>query len=256
MASWAAKRRFLYISLALAALLILAAVPVFFLVYKVPTCSDGRQNQGEFGVDCGGPCERLCRLQALQPLVLWSRSFRVGEGVYNALAVIENPNLDRAASGVPYLFRFYDEEGILIAERAGETDIAPAGLLPVFEGAVVVNQRRVVRTTFEFTEDPLWRVSPVARPSIVRAVSTKLASASSSPRLTAVIRNTSLEAIPPFDIVVVLSGADGNAVAVSRTLVDGLPAEGDATVVFSWREPLPPIAKIDLMPRLFAGVHY
>src|SRR5689334_8843952 len=44
-------------------LLILLSVPVFFFAAcnkddddDTPTCNDGIQNQGETGVDCGGPC--------------------------------------------------------------------------------------------------------------------------------------------------------------------------------------------------------
>ena len=37
-----------------------------FLFYKVflehsPTCFDGIQNQGEIGIDCEGPCEKICQ---------------------------------------------------------------------------------------------------------------------------------------------------------------------------------------------------
>jgi hypothetical protein len=34
--------------------------PVLNLCYAAPTCSDGIQDQGEQGVDCGGPCPKEC----------------------------------------------------------------------------------------------------------------------------------------------------------------------------------------------------
>lgn len=37
-----------------------AEQPKLHVCYTAPTCSDGLQNQGERGVDCGGPCGKEC----------------------------------------------------------------------------------------------------------------------------------------------------------------------------------------------------
>ena len=39
---------------------VLAARPKLGICYIPPTCTDGAQNQGEGGIDCGGPCPNAC----------------------------------------------------------------------------------------------------------------------------------------------------------------------------------------------------
>ena len=91
---------------------------VFLLIfYDKPTCFDGKQNQDESGVDCGGVCEKVCSFQAVKPNIIWSRSFKVSEGIYNAIAYIENPNIRAEAFAVPYVFKIFDERNILISEK-------------------------------------------------------------------------------------------------------------------------------------------
>jgi hypothetical protein len=47
-----------------------AAMPACVAACNGPTCSDGLQNQGEAGVDCGGPCAHAC-----PGSLLWSKAF-------------------------------------------------------------------------------------------------------------------------------------------------------------------------------------
>ena len=86
MLSWGAKRKIL-IALVVCAI---AAAGIFWYVahsvYRPPSCTDGKKNQGEAGVDCGGPCARLCKVVSLPPIVHWQRAFPVTESVYNVVA--------------------------------------------------------------------------------------------------------------------------------------------------------------------------
>ena len=65
---------------------------VWPIVNQAPTCTDGKQNGDELGVDCGGGCVDFCSNQITMPTVLWSRAFPVTTNVYNATAYIENKN--------------------------------------------------------------------------------------------------------------------------------------------------------------------
>jgi hypothetical protein len=72
-----------------------------------PSCFDGRQNQGELGVDCGGPCQP-CEIQTLTPLqISWLKNFPVDKNTIIA-AEIKNPNLNWGAENFSYTFRLYD----------------------------------------------------------------------------------------------------------------------------------------------------
>ena len=46
----------------------------------------------EAGVDCGSVCGVMCAVQPVPLLPLWTRTFPVSEGVYAAVAYVENQN--------------------------------------------------------------------------------------------------------------------------------------------------------------------
>jgi hypothetical protein len=82
MSSWASRRRRLYFEGALGTFTLIV-VAIWFLNLERPTCFDGRNNQDELGVDCGGSCAIFCPAQVLGPVVRWSRMFEVTTGLYN-----------------------------------------------------------------------------------------------------------------------------------------------------------------------------
>ena len=90
--TWAGKRQLLILgSIAIVCIIILFPI-VKPIIAPTPTCFDGKQNQGELGVDCSGPCQKICLAEALPVRVLWVRPFKVAEGVYSGVAYVSNPN--------------------------------------------------------------------------------------------------------------------------------------------------------------------
>ena len=98
---WSTKRQLLIVFILLATFL--AALAFFALPYilKAPTCSDKKQNGGESGIDCGGPCVKLCLSQVNDLKVIWQRAFKVTSGAYDVLAYVTNQNYD---AGIKRLF--------------------------------------------------------------------------------------------------------------------------------------------------------
>ena len=124
MSSWGRSRQLAYLFTILAVMAVVAA----FLTWRywpTPTCFDGRQNGTETGVDCGGGCEQVCRAQAVELKILWSRVFEVTHGVYTAAAMVENANLDAGVAVLPYSFRLVDENNLLVTFRQGKTYANP-----------------------------------------------------------------------------------------------------------------------------------
>ena len=123
--SWAGRRRILYGSGVVLFFILVIGIPTFLFMYEKPTCFDGVQNQDELGVDIGGPCALLHSSQVQNIAILWSRSFEVVPGLYNAVAQIDNPNFSAGAIDVPYSIKLFDSNSILISERKGRTYISP-----------------------------------------------------------------------------------------------------------------------------------
>lgn len=209
------------------------ALPTFLAVYEAPSCSDGRQNQKELGVDCGGPCSILCNAQALSPIVLWQREFKGNAGTYNALAYIENPNLDSSAKNVPYLFTFYDDRGVNIYEREGRTDIPANKIFPIFEDRLEIKERVPAKVTFEFTRSPIWEVDK-RQPLDIRVSNQSLLEDRSFPRVVATVENKSTTPLYDVSVIAIVYDSNDNAVNASRTIIDMLDKNSKEDVVFTW----------------------
>lgn len=248
--SWSTKRKFGFFSLFLLFLALIVGAPIFLSIYERPTCEDGRMNQGERGVDCGGPCIRLCPADFSTPKILWAHSSRVVPGVYNVMAYGENPNQSVALSSIRYLFKLYDAEGILVAEKRGSGSIPPAGRFALFEGGIRTGERVPVRTTFEFIDDFEW--IPARPLDEISIVSVDIDSDTSISRAEARVRNgyvnTTLRDLDAFFIVY---DRNGNRLAFSKTRLDSFSPKTEETLTFTWPEPIDPsFVKTEL---LFSG---
>ncbi len=218
-------------------LVLVLAVSLPFLISLVPnpSCTDGKQNQNERGVDCGGPCTKVC-VQDVAPVAnLWTRPFKVAEGVYSIVAFVSNPNTDVLARNVPYDMKLYDKKNILIAERRGVTDILPKSDFPIFEGGIQTNKAEVGEAFFEFSETPVWEKVQKEQPKI--SVGAPNVTTEGSPKVVVSIRNESYEALKNVPIDVVVFNKEGNALGASETTVDSLKKNESAEVVFTWLLP-------------------
>ncbi|MEK7162980.1 MAG: hypothetical protein AAB696_01700 [Patescibacteria group bacterium] len=95
---------------------------IIFVVYLIwfkpaPTCFDGRQNQNETGIDCGGSCS-ACEIKTLQtPETSWIKYFPADNQTIIA-AEIKNPNLNYGADSFSYIIDIYDHKGAKIKSLA------------------------------------------------------------------------------------------------------------------------------------------
>ena len=248
---WALKRQILYSTIVIIFLGTIGFLIAYPYINVAPTCTDGKQNGTETGVDCGGSCMKACTIQVDQVSVLWSRAFEVVPGRYNAVAYLENHNENTAVYKISYRFRFADKDNVYIGKREGETYVPPKGKFAVFEGAIDLGSSVPVYTTFQFTEEPIWvSVSKEEVNQLKVFVSDiKLENENTVPKLSAVVKNDSLYRIPEVSFVVILYDALGNAVSASHTYLDVLQGGESADLNFTWREPITtPIVAKEIIP--------
>lgn len=231
--SWSSKRKSLFGYGFLLVVLLVVGIPLFKIFYIAPTCFDGRQNQNETGVDCGGKCARVCASAFFSPHVKWTQVDRISKGTYNVGAYIENPNLDGAASNVEYLFKLYDKSAHLIGERRGSVYLPAHKNTLVFESGIQTGESLPGPVTFEFTKPIEWEKTSFQNDGII--VSNKdFKSDKNISTLTATLKNTTLEDYQPFYVYAVLYGVDGNQIGFSRTKTDGLKRGSTANIEFTW----------------------
>jgi len=233
MASWSQRRKLIYSSGVTIVLLVLIGVPTFLYFYKAPTCFDGIQDGNETGVDCGGSCQRLCQNSFLVPVVAWTRLESVSPSLYNVATYIQNLNINAVALSVPYHVIVYDNQGIEITEYAGNVTLPPHRNTLAFNGAVNMGKRVPAKALFEFTQSPNWQTA--ADPLAALTIGDKKYSEDSNgTSLLVTLNNTSVNQISTTDVYVVLYDKDGNALGFSKTVVDGVPANGSIVAPFTW----------------------
>lgn len=237
--NWATRRQLFYASIAIAVVAFFAYLIIAPYFNKIPTCTDGKQNGTETGIDCGGKCPIACYSEVDQISVIWARAFRVVPGRYNAVAYLTNHNPTAAVQKVSYRFRFADKDNVYIGKRDGETFIPPGGNFAIFEPAIDLGNSIPVYTSFEFTETPIWiKVSnDLINQAKILVSEIKLENENTSPKLFATARNNSLFRIPEVSFVVILYDASGNAVNASHTYVDVFTKEENVNLSFTWPEP-------------------
>ena len=213
--------------------IIIISIVFFVWWYEKPTCFDLNQNGDEVGIDCGGSCQILCSSQALDPVVLWNRSFEVYPGVYNLVAYVENPNIASEVSYATYLFKVYDKDNNIITERKGVTSIPQRKTFVIFEGTVRTSGTIPARISFEFINNLEWsRVDTTE--TAISVESAILTGTNNTPRVDVVLKNEDFESFQEVEVSVVVFDSENNAIQASRTIVEDLMRGQEKKIVFTW----------------------
>jgi hypothetical protein len=237
--TWGQKRQVTIIGGILLIILGITAAILYPILFKEPTCSDGKQNGRETGVDCGVACGVLCPFEVRDPVVKWARTFPVTSDVWSAAAYIENQNTNAGAKELQYQFKLYDKDRVFITERYGKTFIAPNQRTVVFEGGIKVGTRLPSYATFTIVEKPSWYVTDPRFAGITLSPTEQaLQDTDTKPRFTALIENMSdLYTVKNTDVIVVVFDDKDNAIGVSKTYLDTLRPHAKTQVYFTWQAP-------------------
>ena len=250
--SWVQRRKTTYVVSILFIFVIVLAIILFSTFNKAPSCSDGTQNQGELGIDCGGPCVNLCRAQFSDPVVIWGPRWSkvLSSGMYNFLTYIQNPNIGVGAYNAQYNFKVYDKNNILLYQKTGTTYLPPNNNFVIFEDNISLNDKVPARTEFKFIGNPVWQKIE-NQESNITAVSKNLTNEDTKPKLFVTMRNSTLNPISDIEEVAILYDINGNAIAFSKTKIDSIDADGTADIVFTWPEPfLGKIVRVDIVSKV------
>lgn len=230
--SWAAKKQLTYLLIFLIALV--GLVSAVWLKITAPSCTDGKQNQDEKGVDCGGSCAKECLGEIKDLAVLWSKPLQVAGSHYDAVALVENRNLFLSAKSVKYQFKFYDDRNILIASRQGEIFVNPGQKFAIFENNIDVGARKSAKAFLEFQKNINWEIYKGENLGLV--VTKKEYQDSPRPSIFATLENKTLADIKGFYAVAIIYADDGNAIAASATKIGEIKGGASADIFFTWPE--------------------
>lgn len=248
--SWAARRRFTILFIIGTAAFGFLAVVLAATFYKAPSCADLTKNQDEEGIDCGGSCPYLCTAQVQPPTVLFTKAITNASGRTDVIALVENKNASAAVKNVPYRISLYGADRLLLQEVTGTLDLPPGATEPVYVPGIVSGKQKVGSAFLSIDASSLRWFSVTTDPRIVPSVSnTKQGGTTSSPRIDAILANPSVIDMNNVQAVVLVRDARGEVIASSGTIVQSIPAQGQATATFTWNNEFPGIpASIEVVP--------
>lgn len=234
---WAFMRRLQY-GAGYAIVLSLLLTPVYFsFFYAEPTCFDNSRNGGEEGVDCGGACDKVCAFTTEEPKVLWTKAFRISEGIYNVVSYVENRNIGVGAKNVPYTISVYDKKGSILTSVKGTTGLPPDSVYPIFAGRVAVGKTEVASAVLVLDPIDTWERMEYGREQFT-VLSRTLTGADYIPRLNATLYNTALEDSHDVEVVATIFDSHKVPLTASRTTIPLFEARAEKNITFTWPEPI------------------
>lgn len=249
--SWAARRRFLILLILGAIIVAFTAIVSIATIYKAPSCTDGVENQGEAGIDCGGPCSYLCAELLQPPTVLFTKAFTdTTTGRTVVVASIENKNSGVAARDVPYRIIVYGVNQSLIQTVSGTFDLSPSATAIVFIPGILSGKQTVVSAFFDLDPSSIKWFTLASDPRIVPGVSNTIQGGSvDAPRIEAILTNESVSTLTNVRVVVLVRNAQKAVIAASQTIVPVIRPQSTASAIFTWNSAFSDmLASIEVVP--------
>lgn len=244
---WAFWRRFQY-GFGFVSFWGLVGVLIYFVsFYQAPNCFDGVLNGEETYVDAGGNCVRIDPNTVISPKIVWTQSFEIADGQYNAVAYVENENQTAATPALNYTFQLLNN-GIVVGERTGVTILPPNSSYPIFEGRIFTDRREEVTDTNLILEPAdMWLPASVGRNQF-RSIDIELLSADVRPRLNVKVENTELLRAENVEVVATIFNTAGEPVAASQTFIEDIEPRSTRDIIFTWPNPLTRTVKSCVIP--------
>ena len=199
-------------------LYILVIAVIFWLIYifflkPAPTCFDKTKNQGEVGIDCGGPCP-ACEITQLKPLTVdWSMALPARENEISVLAEITNPNINFGARTFSYQFKIIGPFGSLLKTINGQSFIYPGEIKYILEPTLKINLSDVSRTEFSIDKNSIiWQSGKELARQNLSSNSVKTTVASQGVTVRGVVKNENPLLISQVKIMAILYNSLGNKI--------------------------------------------
>lgn len=211
---------------------------VLFLIFApklipAPSCHDNVQNQGETGVDCGGPC-LPCYLKEAKPLeVSGSPSLFKSASLGKVFAVFDvvNRNQDLGMHSFSYAVQFFDGSKNLVGTIDGYDNIFPGEskyLVVEYDGSAY-DVGRIASAAFSVTSPASWaKATDFIVPTLSLSQGPTLSSSTGQVAVAGVIKNESPVSAPSVRVVVFVEDKYGDPLFVGSTLVTGVKSFGSS----------------------------
>lgn len=232
----AIKKRIL-ISLAFLVLFILIGFILYYAISPAATCTDGKKNQGETNIDCGGPCS-LCKAVVETQDIKIEESAVVfgGNKTYDAVAKIDNPNDAVGASSFKYVFNLKDASGNIVASREGTSFILPADSRYIAELGFQIDGDAIPTSAELVISDAKWEeLDDIGKPQLgIYSKNYGRSPMGEGSAVDGIIRNESGYDLNKISIVIILRSDKGKIVGVNKTEKNAVRIKEERDFRLNW----------------------
>jgi len=211
---------------------------LFFALKPAATCFDKKRNQGETGIDCGGPCGACAEVFNPDAFIVREASFVPGSGLneYDVFAKVYNPNGTIGAASIGYDLILKNASGVEVGRASGTDSLLPQETKTLL--AVGVATTGVPATAEVSFRDATWqRFSGYQeRPPLIlyRTRYDKISSGPYFGEAFGTLRNDSSFDFRTVTVKVILRDASGKAVALNQTDVNTLLSGDNRDFTLIW----------------------
>lgn len=252
--SWAGGRRFLILAIIAAFVVAVIALTSIATFYEAPSCSDVKQNQGEAGIDCGGPCAYLCTAGQQAPVVRFTKAVLSSGGRVDVIAYVDNPNVDAAARRVPYKITLYAADHTVLKTSTGTLDLPPTSSVPVYVPSFFTGNTSGAQAFLTISPNTIKWFALSRKISLPTVSSPLLGGTNIAPRITATLSNSGTTPFADVKVIAIVYDSASNVIGASQTVIpsisgQGLPGQGSALATFTWGEAFPSTpTRIEIVP--------
>lgn len=213
------------------------------LIAQPASCFDNKQNQGEEGVDCGGPCKTFCIAKDLIPPAELGepRVFQPSSDLVAVLVELKNPNATAALRQVPYQVE---------VSGVGAAPLQLKGVASLYANEVrrfvlvrpssglgaPLSARIAVATT-----SAQWAPAEQFRKPLIDIVNAVTSSTESGTRVEGTISSDDALAVTDVTVVALFYDAAGSLLGASQTVLPRLEPGGTTRFAISY----PALAGLD-----------
>jgi len=241
-----------------------AVVGLAFYFWLTPkaTCSDGKQNQNEKEIDCGGSCAPCKINYAEKELIVGEKAFvSGGNNTYDVVVKVSNPNDAVGATSFHYVLNLKDATEKVIATSEGDDYILPADSKYVVQIGLSTLDNTIPTQAEFMISDATWsQLGKAEKPQISvydRKFGPDFGGVSS--KAEGLIRNESAFDFKKIKLVVILRSENGEVLGVSSTEKDNVRAGMESGFTLTWPYTFPAIVRnmeVDVQTNIFDSENF
>jgi hypothetical protein len=214
---------------------------IYWMARPVATCTDGIQNEGETGIDCGGPCKPCDETPQLSPIGVLETAFvPSGQGQYDVVAKIQNPNNGYGSSQFSYRFTLTDANGNVLVDKSGTDFILPADTKYIIETGLA-STATPQKVNFAISNTNWTKFTGYEKPqlNIYNKNYTLLSDSTGFSQVYGLLRNESSFDFNSIEVNIVLRDGSGNVVALNKTMMNTVNSGEERDFTLIWPTSFP-----------------